>query len=57
MLEASVNLGCPLDTAKLCKTFLEEAGFEGVVEKEYMWPMNRWPKDKNLKEIGEFPCS
>ncbi len=54
MLEASVNLGCPLDTADSCKRLLEEAGFEDVVEKEYKWPMNRWPQDKKLREIGEF---
>jgi hypothetical protein len=54
MLEASVNLGCPLNTAESCKSLLEEAGFEGVVEKEYRWPMNRWPQDRRLREIGEF---
>lgn len=54
MFEASVNLGCPLNTAESCKSLLEEAGFEGVVEKVYQWPMNRWPRDKKLKEIGQF---
>lgn len=52
MFEASVNLGCPLNTAESCKSLLEEAGFEDVVEKEYKWPMNRWPRDRKLKEIG-----
>jgi len=41
MLETSVNLGCPLDTAESCKSLIEAAGFEGVVEKEYKWSMNR----------------
>jgi hypothetical protein len=29
-----------------------DAGFVNVVETKYIWPSNRWPKDKNLKEIG-----
>lgn len=52
MLEASVNIGCPLNSAEACKSLLQAAGFEGVVEKEYKWPMNRWPEDKKLREIG-----
>lgn len=52
-----MNLGCPLNTAESCRSLLEDAGFEGVVEKEYKWPMNRWPQDKKLKEIGEFSTS
>lgn len=28
------------------------AGFTDVVEQTLVWPTNRWPKDKKLKEIG-----
>ena len=52
MLEASRNLGCPLNTAENCKRMLEEQGFVDVVEKVFKWPMNRWPEDKKMKEIG-----
>jgi hypothetical protein len=54
MLEASVALGCPLNTAESCKGYLEDAGFEDVVEKEYRWPMSPWPRDRKLREIGKF---
>jgi hypothetical protein len=40
------------------KGMLEEAGFEGVVEKQYKWPINRWPRDPKFKELGlwTFAC-
>jgi hypothetical protein len=31
---------------------MEEAGFVDVVEVIYKWPMNRWPANKKMKEIG-----
>ncbi len=36
------------------KGLLKDAGFVDVVETVYKWPINRWPKDKKMKEIGEF---
>lgn len=36
------------------KDFMEQAGFVNVVEIKYKWPQNRWPKDKSLKEIGDW---
>jgi len=55
LLEGSLKLGVGLDIALTTKAFMEEAGFEDVSEVIYKWPMNRWPANKEMKEIGTFP--
>jgi hypothetical protein len=52
MLEASLKLGLPLNSAVTAKQFMEDAGYVDVVEVLYKWPMNKWPADKRMKEIG-----
>ena len=52
MLEASKILGRPLDSAESYKHQLENAGFSEIVESEYKWPQNRWPRDAKFKELG-----
>jgi hypothetical protein len=54
MLEASINLNRRLDSAKSYKMLLSDAGFKDVVETEYRWPQNSWPKDKKQKQLGEL---
>lgn len=54
MLEASRKLGVPLDSAVTVKQVMEGAGYVDVTEVIYKWPMNRWPADKKMKEIGMF---
>jgi hypothetical protein len=54
LLGASVGFLRPINGAIHYKKLLEEAGFEAVVEVQYKWPSNRWPKDPKYKEIGEF---
>lgn len=54
ILEGTTLVGRACDSAKNYKTQLEEAGFTNVVEIRYKWPMNRWPRDAGLKELGEF---
>lgn len=53
MLEGSLKLGVALDTALSTKKFMEDVGFVDVVEVIYKWPMNRWPANKEMKEIGK----
>lgn len=36
------------------KAWLEEVGFEGVTEVRLKWPQNPWPKDKQLKLLGQI---
>lgn len=33
---------------------IKQAGFVDVTVMEYKWPMNGWPKDKDLKNIGRW---
>jgi hypothetical protein len=53
-LEASQKLGCPMDIASTCKATMEAVGFEDVTEVIYKWPINKWPADKKMKEIGKY---
>jgi len=52
--EASVKLGTPMDSGLYHKQRLLDAGFVNVVQKDLFWPTNPWPKDEELKELGEF---
>jgi hypothetical protein len=52
MLDASYKLGIPLDSVKSVKKIMEDVGYVDVVETEYKWPLNRWPAEKKMKEIG-----
>jgi ubiquinone/menaquinone biosynthesis C-methylase UbiE len=36
------------------KVRMEKAGFVDVVEHTYKWPMNGWPKDRRMKNIGRW---
>ncbi|KAK3385223.1 S-adenosyl-L-methionine-dependent methyltransferase [Podospora didyma] len=54
LLDASTQLGSPLDSARLYKTQLAEAGFVGIVQTEYKWPMNSWPREKKYKDLGAW---
>ncbi|KAH8799755.1 S-adenosyl-L-methionine-dependent methyltransferase [Xylogone sp. PMI_703] len=54
MLEASKKLNRPLDSAKDGKRLLRERGFTEIKEERFIWPMNRWPKDKHLKTLGSW---
>ena len=31
-----------------------KVGFKNVTETRYKWPMNEWPKDRHLKELGRW---
>ncbi|KAM5345069.1 hypothetical protein ACJ41O_010931 [Fusarium nematophilum] len=48
----SQMLGRPIDVPLQYKTMMEEAGFEGVLERHYKWPLNSWPRDPHYKELG-----
>lgn len=52
LLEASIKLGIPLNSALTVKNIMEETGYVDVVEVIYQWPVNKWPADKRMKEIG-----
>ncbi len=50
--EAVRKTGKNPNVGKEYKNQMIEAGYENVVEKVHLWPGNRWPKDKKLKELG-----
>ncbi|RDW84508.1 S-adenosyl-L-methionine-dependent methyltransferase-4 [Coleophoma cylindrospora] len=50
--QAMGQFGRPIDSAKLYKQQLEDAGFVNVVQVDFKWPLNRWPKDPKFKELG-----
>lgn len=52
ILEGTTKLGRPADSAKDYKEQLIQAGFENVVEIQYVWPQNSWPQNRKLKELG-----
>jgi len=52
-LEASTKLGVPMDCGLHHEQRLKDAGFVNVVRKDFIWPINSWPKDPKMKEIGK----
>ncbi|KAK4120503.1 S-adenosyl-L-methionine-dependent methyltransferase [Parathielavia appendiculata] len=54
LLEASENLGASLSSPQHYKQQMIDAGFQNVVQVDYKWPTNPWPKDPKHKEIGAW---
>ena len=52
--EAMSAIGRDVGAATKYADWLKEAGFEDVYEQLFKWPINTWPKDKRLKEIGKW---
>ncbi|KAK0633869.1 S-adenosyl-L-methionine-dependent methyltransferase [Immersiella caudata] len=48
------QFGRPLESALYYKEQLEAAGFVDVVQLDYKWPTNHWPKDRRHKMIGKW---
>lgn len=46
--------GRPISRATDYKYWLEEVGFAEIREMIYKRPTHTWPKDRQLKEIGNF---
>ena len=52
LVEATDNLGASLRSPRDYKQQLADAGYQNIVQVEYKWPTNTWPKDAKYKEIG-----
>ncbi|KAK4156098.1 S-adenosyl-L-methionine-dependent methyltransferase [Chaetomidium leptoderma] len=52
--EAMEAAGRPMTAAEKWKSWMEEAGFESVVETTYKWPTNSWPRDRKYKTLGRW---
>ncbi|KAG2162524.1 hypothetical protein VTO58DRAFT_105981 [Aureobasidium pullulans] len=56
MCEAARKLGRPMGTevSEKYREWMEAAGFVDIQEQHFMWPSNPWPKDKYMKELGNW---
>jgi len=56
MCEAARKLGRPMGTevSEKYREWMEAAGFVDIEEQHFMWPSNTWPKDKYMKELGNW---
>ncbi|KAJ4995917.1 Secondary metabolism regulator LAE1 [Colletotrichum sp. SAR 10_66] len=55
--QASEKLGRPLVSMSTHLDAIKAAGFVDVEFKEFKWPLNSWPKDARLKELGSWQCN
>lgn len=53
-IELGEKWGKPFTIWKESKEKMEKAGFVDVVEITYKWPMNGWPEDRKMKNIGRW---
>jgi hypothetical protein len=51
-LEGSARVGRRWADPRNYKTIMEQIGFVDVVETRLKWPLNTWPRDRKLKELG-----
>ncbi|KAH0429189.1 methyltransferase domain-containing protein [Colletotrichum camelliae] len=52
MYEAGNAIGRSIESPSKHVDAIHAAGFVDVTVKRFAWPLNSWPKDKKLKEIG-----
>jgi hypothetical protein len=53
-VDAGELFGKTLKICDLMKGYIEEAGFEGVTQRVYKWPIGPWAKGAKMKEIGAW---
>jgi len=53
-MEGSTKAGRPWINVTNYKRWMEELGFEDVVEKTFYWPTNAWAKGRYGKQVGAF---
>jgi len=51
-VEGSTKIGRPWTNTVHYKRWLEEIGFEDVVERDFYWPTSAWAKGKYYKQIA-----
>lgn len=52
MVDASFRNNQQLVNPHHYAQWMREAGFVNVQRAEFIWPINRWPRDKKLKMLG-----
>lgn len=56
LLEAAEKMGRPMNGLASYTDKMEEVGFVNIKHKDFVWPVNSWPKDEKLSEIGRWHC-
>ena len=54
LCDGAAMAGRPLTRVQNYKQWMEEAGFEDVVEQYFYWPNGAWAKGEYYKSIGAF---
>ena len=54
VVAGAAKSGRPWNNAQHYKRWLEEIGFEDVVEKRFYLPMNTWPRGRYFKQISLY---
>ncbi|KZL69760.1 methyltransferase domain-containing protein [Colletotrichum tofieldiae] len=57
LVDASNEIGRPLNYAPTCLNDLRDVGFIEIHHQVFKWPFNNWPEDPKLKEIGRWNCA
>jgi hypothetical protein len=52
IVDGAARAGRPWTRTKQYKSLMEEIGFVDVKEEILPWPVNTWPRDPHLKQIG-----
>ena len=52
LIQATDMIGRHLTVSPRFKDMMREAGFEDVVELRFKWPINTWPRDQRMKQLG-----
>lgn len=52
--KAAKEHGTPFIEMDRLKQLMAEVGFVDIKEIPFKWPINRWPKEKKFKELGEW---
>lgn len=52
--QAVSALGRDIGKVPKYKSYFEETGFEDIVEKQLVWPIGSWAKDKQMKMLGAW---
>jgi hypothetical protein len=53
-VEGSTKVGRPWTNSIHYKRWMEEVGFEDIVEKSFYWPTSTWAKGRYYKELAAF---
>ncbi len=54
VVAGAAKLGRPWTNAQHYKRWMEEAGFEDAVEKQFYWPTSAWAKGIYFKQIAMY---